>query len=252
MFIRRSILLLLQTNFSDSKLGQERADWFVQTLLAVIVPLTSSMTANLLRTVQNLFGLDVTQRRFYTFMASPKLPWQQLWHCLWGMIPAPLTDGRSTINAFSQVVMLKTLKCPVRVVRVFRRSQWVALFTTDMTLSVEQIIEFYAARWKIEAAFKELKQEIGSRCSQTRNIFAVKNHLQFCMMAMTLTWIYAAKIDSNPIRRHQINGRASFAFSDIRRNLSKVILSDDFLKGLLKSRNPMQNTIASLLLRLVA
>ena len=54
------------------------------------------------------------------------------------------------VNAFSQIVMLKTLKCPVRVVWVFRKTQWVALFSTDMDLSVEQIIEYYGARWKID------------------------------------------------------------------------------------------------------
>ena len=47
------------------------------------------------------------------------------------------------VNAFSQTVMLKTLKCPVRVVWVFRKTQWVALFSTDMDLSIQQIIEYY-------------------------------------------------------------------------------------------------------------
>ncbi|MBF0445096.1 MAG: transposase, partial [Magnetococcales bacterium] len=159
---------------------------------------------------------------------------------------------RRTVNAFSSVFMLKTLKCPVRIVWVFHRSQWVALFTTDMTISIEQIIEFYAARWKIEAAFKELKQDIGSQRSQTRNKVAVKNHLQFCMMAMTITWIYASKLDSSLTRRHRVNGRGSFAFSDIRRTIAKSVLTDDFLKGLLKSSKPTQNTLASVLLRMVA
>jgi len=27
-------------------------------------------------------------------MASPKIPWQRLWLCLWKMIPEPLTNGR--------------------------------------------------------------------------------------------------------------------------------------------------------------
>jgi transposase len=40
-------------------------------------------------------------------------------------------------------------------------TQWVAFFTTDLTISVTQIIEYYGARWKIEAGFKEIKQEIG-------------------------------------------------------------------------------------------
>jgi len=42
----------------------------------------------------HLFGLDITQRRFYTFMASSKLPWENLWIALWKLIPNPLTDGR--------------------------------------------------------------------------------------------------------------------------------------------------------------
>ena len=54
------------------------------------------------------------------------------------------------VQAFSQLVMLKTMKCPVRVVWVFRKSRYVALVTTDLSLSVEQIIEFYGARWQIE------------------------------------------------------------------------------------------------------
>ncbi|WP_215864581.1 transposase [Acidithiobacillus concretivorus] len=53
-------------------------------------------------------------------------------------------------------------------------------FTTDLTLSVTQIIEYYGARWKIEAGFKEIKQEIGSARSQNRTADAVTNHLHFC------------------------------------------------------------------------
>ena len=71
--------------------------------------------------------------------------------------------------------------------RLLRKTRWVAFFTTDLTLSVQQIIEYYGARWKIEAGFKEIKQEIGSARSQTRNAHAVINHLNFCTMATTLT-----------------------------------------------------------------
>ncbi len=42
----------------------------------------------------------------------------------------------------TKLVMLKTLKFPVRVVRVFRKTQWIALFSTDLDLSIEQIIEY--------------------------------------------------------------------------------------------------------------
>ena len=89
-----------------------------------------------------------------------------------------------TVLAYDRIVMLKTLKCPVKVVWMYRRTQWVALFSTDLTLSVAEIIEYYGARWKIEAGFKELKRDIGSAETQNRNPVAVKNHLNFCMMAM--------------------------------------------------------------------
>jgi len=91
------------------------------------------------------------------------------------------------VLAYDRVVTLKTLKCSERVVWVFRKTRFVALFTTELTLSVQQIIAYYGARWKIEFGFKEIKQEIGSAKSQVRNATAVTNHLHFCMMAATLT-----------------------------------------------------------------
>ena len=56
MFIPRDRLTALQTPFSQTKLGQERASWFAFTRLAVIVPFTSSMTSNRLRSLPGRFG----------------------------------------------------------------------------------------------------------------------------------------------------------------------------------------------------
>jgi len=49
------------------------------------------------------------------------------------------------VMASAKVVMLKTLKCPVRVVWVFRETQWITLFSTDLDLTTAQIIEYYGA-----------------------------------------------------------------------------------------------------------
>ena len=444
MFILRDLLHPLQNAFSDTDLGRERAHWFVFTLLAVIVPFTSSMTSNVLRSLQTLLGLDITRQRFYTFMASPCLPWTHLWQSIWRLIPDPLTEGRllvalddsvnnkcgrsifgcgffhdhtakvnqprtpwsqtivclgllkhikgrwcclplafrfylmkkmieaqsvtaqksgrivpfqtkmaqavemlqsvaaafaespvlvvadswfgnaglfaplsasayefqllsrlraniilyalpdarqptqrgrtrkygarrgSTtevahqsqnkactiavflygkqreVRAYNEIVMLKNLRCPARVVWVFRKTRWVAFFTTDLTLSVQQIIEYYGARWKIESGFKEIKQEIGSAKSQVRDAHAVINHLNFCMMATTLTWIYADRIQVDPERRHLVKGRTSFAFSDVRRLITNTALSKDFLGLWPEQPKPQQNSFVALLLRMVA
>ena len=156
------------------------------------------------------------------------------------------------VCAYDAVVMLKTLKCPVRVVWVFRNTQWVAMFTTDLALSVTQIIEYYGARWKIESGFKALKQDIGSRTSPGRNAQAVNNPLQFCMMASTITWIYVDRLKAGPERRHMVKGRTRFAFSDVWRLTAEAALNENFDRVCPKPGNPTKNSLVAVLLRMVA
>ena len=444
MFILRDLLQPLQACFPENTTGKERGTWFVYTLLCVMIHFTSARTSNLLRAMQTLFGFDISQRRFYAFMDSPKLPWARLWITLWqAMIPAsevnerlilalddfinpktgktiygcasvfdhaaklnqsaypwaqnivsigllkqvkgrwaylpmafrfyhmkkiieaglvkikghvpafqtkfeqtvemlrdiasafpgkailivtdswfgnnglfgpmrqqigkqtnllsrlrvnatlyelPATRGERQLGrtrkygkragnakslasefkeqactysvnlygkqrdvlAFSQVFMLKTLRCAVRVVWVYRKTQWVALFTTDLALDVVQIIEYYGARWKIEAGFKELKQEIGSSKSQTRNHNAVINHLHFCTMAATVTWLYAERLAHTPQRCYAVNGRRHFAFSDVRKLITEVALQPNFDRLFPKPVKSTHNSFITALLRMVA
>jgi hypothetical protein len=51
---------------------------------------------------------------------------------------------------------------------------------------------------KATSGFKEIKQDIGSSKSQTRNAYAVLNHINFSMMATTVTWIYGARLEKIP------------------------------------------------------
>ncbi|MBU2754649.1 hypothetical protein HFU84_07865 [Acidithiobacillus sp. CV18-2] len=94
MTMLRDLLTPFQSDFSDTRMGRERSHWFIFTLLAIIVPFTSSMSSNLLRSLQTLFGLNVNARRFYIFMASTHLAWDRLWPIAWNLIPSPLVDGR--------------------------------------------------------------------------------------------------------------------------------------------------------------
>ena len=443
MFILNNILTPLQDEFKHSRKGPERGTWFIYTLLAVITHFTSSRTSNLIRCLQTLFGLPLCPHRFYTFMASPKLPWERLWTVFWSLIPQPTVNGRLLIAlddfinpktgkkifgcasffdhaaklnqakypwsqnvvsigllkivkgrwaclplafrfyhmkktieagrvkinhqsvlfqtkfeqavemlskisaafhntpllivtdtwfgnngllkpmresigqhchilsrlrvnaslfelppernkhqrgrpnkygskmgssttlaeqfikyaiaysinlygkqrdvlAYDRIVMLKTLKCAVRVVWVYRKSTWIALVTTDLDLSVEQIIEYYGARWKIESGFKEIKQEIGSAKSQTRNPYAVSNHLNFCMMAATITWVYADHLEHTPQRCYAVNNRQHFAFSDVRKLITQAALDKDFSTLFPNLGKPTQKSFIGALLRMVA
>jgi hypothetical protein len=94
MFILRDLIKPLQSVFPDTDNGRQRFVWFAYTMVAILVPVTSARSSNLLRALQSLFGLSISQRRFYTFMASPKMPWQRIWHYLWDRIPQPFTENR--------------------------------------------------------------------------------------------------------------------------------------------------------------
>ena len=95
MFILHDILEKLKNEFPQSEKAQERSLWFVYTVIAIIVPFSSSKTSNIIRCLKTLFGFDwIKRKKFYTFMASPKMPWKKLWRALWTTIPNPLTDER--------------------------------------------------------------------------------------------------------------------------------------------------------------
>ena len=445
MLILHDILEKLRSQFEGSRKAGERGIWFVYTIVAIIIPFTSSKTSNILRCLNTLFGFSgIAKKRFYTFMASPKIPWNRLWPTLWKMIPEPLTDGRlllalddyinpktgrkifacdklfdhaaklnqtkypwaqnvvtvgllkiikgrwaclplnwrfyhmkkslerinrtaiaaktqfetkldqavemiceiasvftqshivavtdscfginglwkplndklgccfdmisrlrsnsnifelppqcpgkkrrgrpakygkklgtakslaaefkklaincdvnlygriRTVLAYEQLLMLKTIKHAVKVVWVYRQSQWVALFSTDTTLSVAQIIEYYGARWKIEAAFKELKRDIGSAETQTRHPDAVTNHLHCCMMAASVVWIYASRMEKTPIRRHIVEGRNHFAFSDVRKSVAQAAADPNFGILVPVPRKSVLNSLVEVLIRMAA
>jgi hypothetical protein len=94
MSILRTLANDFQTLFPATDKGQERFRWFVLTLRAILVPVTASRTSNLLRAIETLFGVSIAEWRYYTFMASVKLPWTRMWEMLWKAIPNPLCDGR--------------------------------------------------------------------------------------------------------------------------------------------------------------
>jgi hypothetical protein len=62
MFILRDFLQPLQAHFSDTDLGRERSSLFAYTLLAIIVPFTSSITSNLLRSLVTLLGIEIKNK----------------------------------------------------------------------------------------------------------------------------------------------------------------------------------------------
>jgi len=139
--------------------------------------------------------------------------------------------GRTRECTYSELICVsKALKCVVRVVFIHRSNgRFFPLVTTDLQLTAKQMVEYYAARWKIESGFKELKHEIGALDSQCRNENAVENHFNLCCLAMTLAWVYALKRDKAPSRRHPTPRSTAFAFADLRRAIADELRGDPII-----------------------
>lgn len=135
--------------------------------------------------------------------------------------------GKKREVRFSELLCLSgALKCKVKVVFVYYRNFTFPLITTNLELTPEQMIEFYAARWKIESGFKEIKHEIGALDSQCRNQLSVENHFDLCLFATTFTWLYCSKLDHAPARLHPTRHSNSFAFADIRRAIASELRAE--------------------------
>ena len=93
----------------------------------------------------------------------------------------------------------------------------------------------------MQFGFKKIKQEIGNSKSQAKNADAVLNHLNFCMMSTTLTWIYADRLQTSPDRKYKIRGRSEFAFLDVRKSIAEAALDQDFQSICLCQVSPSAN-----------
>lgn len=121
---------------------------------------------------------------------------------------------------YEESFMSKAFKCPIKVVFAYYKKHFVALATTDLKLSVTQILEYYSAPWKIESGFKELKHDIGSQKAQVRLERSVKNHLNMCMLSITIIWIAAMSLSRETISELTNNGvKPQYTFSAVRKLL---------------------------------
>lgn len=121
------------------------------------------------------------------------------------------------MTIYENTFISKSFKRTVKVVFAYHKNHYVALVTTDLTLTSEQILEYYSARWKIESGFKELKHDIGSQSTQARLKASVINHLNMCMLATTLIWVAVMQLQESAVAELTCQGlKPKFTFSQAR------------------------------------
>jgi hypothetical protein len=67
---------------------------------------------------------------------------------------------------------------------------WMALYSTDETMSPKRMIKLYCFRWKIEAMFRDAKQHGGMGDAQCRTEKSVRRSVPFTLAMMSLVKIW--------------------------------------------------------------
>ncbi len=91
--------------------------------------------------------------------------------------------------------LVRTKMCPVDVRLVVIRTRpkrskpyrYFLVFTTDLTLEIPQIVEYYQHRWQIETAFRDLKQEFGFSGYRVKSRKSINRFVQLSFIAASLT-----------------------------------------------------------------
>ena len=104
-----------------------------------------------------------------------------------------MSVAEKTYLVASEVVRTKLCPTDVRLVVIRKRSRpskpyrYFLVFTTDLTLEIPQIIEYYQQRWQIETAFRDLKQEFGFSGYRVRSRKSINRFVQLSFIAASLT-----------------------------------------------------------------
>jgi hypothetical protein len=111
-------------------------------------------------------------------------------------------------------------------------------------LTIEKIIAYSDARWKIDPEGKELKQKISSQQTPARAEHAVTNHLHFCMMAHSELGLLL-RLNGPPQKHYMIEGRECLTFSNVRYAIANVIAQKEFSVFLNKKRKSEKNNFVT-------
>ena len=103
----------------------------------------------------------------------------------------------SIANKDSQIAshLVRTKMCPtdIRLLVIRRRPKpskpyrYFLVFTTDLTLEIPKILQYYQHRWQIETAFRDAKQHFGFSGYRVKSRKSINRFVQLSFIAASLT-----------------------------------------------------------------
>jgi len=95
----------------------------------------------------------------------------------------PLYGKNKTIKIAKFIGVIKDLGKAAVVVVKEKRKKAHYLISTNIHLPAIDVVKYYARRWKIEQMIKDLKQRLGFRDYQTRNLQAINRHVGLVLLS---------------------------------------------------------------------
>jgi hypothetical protein len=123
---------------------------------------------------------------------------------------------------------------PVRLILLRDSSKYynLALITTDLHSTPEQIISAYAARWSIEVVFSQMRQDLGVGQARNRTTRAVERTLPFGLTTYTLIVLWYARhghptrdVAAHRARSPWYTAKTDPSFQDMTDALRRVIIA---------------------------
>ena len=110
--------------------------------------------------------------------------------------------GDKSYSITSKIVRTKMCDANVRLVVIRSRPKaskpyrYFCVFTTDLTLQIPKIIEYYRQRWQIETAFRDAKQHFGFDAYRLKSRKSINRFVQLSFLAASLTKLIFSRPDA--------------------------------------------------------
>lgn len=158
-----------------------------------------------------------------------------------------------TIETASFEGLLAGHQRPVKIVLVKGlRDEQFLLFTTDRSLTNEQMVEYYAARFQIEIAFRELKQDVGAFNYRLHAKASFGRYLQLAFVAYALLKYLAIRGDVKPKATAWYRPKGLASPARVQHMLSQRFQAQRIFEGVRQAGLLVKNTSADEFMRFAA